>query len=602
MEPAVLPIRLQPASLRPIAYRVLSKKHGLNIKSEALGALADYMGPTFGMEWKSTRAQQFLESVARLWKEQDRGLFIDDEGLREIIREIELVNNKALKQKQLAQASQASQEHPGSQGSQQDEDVDMGHTPPTSVTPPPLAESINWRDYFKLINTNDLPKFEYNHSKKHFELLSHDPATNNKFGRVSVKSNIKLFQQRYHLIKDRILRNETFLENKQNLIQIKNLLGRNNQRFLIFGMLTLFNDEWYLQDLTDKIVIKFDQIDIQLNSYFVSGTFVIIDGIYLNNKLYCLTMVQPPSEKRSECLEVYNNTDFLNIYSNFKIDANLNNRLGLLEHELNHTIINLGCNCYLNDLKYLNALNKFFAMLSDEIDSNENAELEGEPISIIFNGSFSSRSVSFIEYKRGFDELAKILENYGKLCQNLTLIFIPGENDHWESNIWPKQPISKIFGNRLNRMVSNIHWGSNPVRLNYLSQEFVILRDDLNLKFKGNLVDFQFKLKEDANEISRIEHSEIDDSKKLVKTLLDQGHLFPFTRNLKQVNWELDYSLYLNPIPNVLIINDSSLPFFELTYNSCKCFNSGELIIRNKFNFVKYVPKSRRVIPKMMNV
>ena len=90
MDPVVaLPVKIQPGLLRPLAYRVLSKKYGLNIKSDGLAALADYIGNRFGINWrKDSGTLKFLEQFATIWDQQERGLFIDKTGVEEVVKEV----------------------------------------------------------------------------------------------------------------------------------------------------------------------------------------------------------------------------------------------------------------------------------------------------------------------------------------------------------------------------------------------------------------------------------------------------------------------------------------------------------------------------------
>ena len=85
-----LPAQIQPVHLRPLAYRTLSKKYGLNIKSDGLAALAKFIGERFGIDWKkNSETVKFLELFAQVWKQQERGLFVDGQGTKEVIAEIQ---------------------------------------------------------------------------------------------------------------------------------------------------------------------------------------------------------------------------------------------------------------------------------------------------------------------------------------------------------------------------------------------------------------------------------------------------------------------------------------------------------------------------------
>ena len=85
--------------------------------------------------------------------------------------------------------------------------------------------------------------------------------------------------------------------------------------------------------------------------------------------------------------------------------------------------------------------------------------------------------------------------------------------------------------------------------------------------------------------------SKIKQARKLVKTILDQGNLQPFLKNLKLINLAYDYSLRIEPLPSVIILNDSSFDNFEVTYNGCKVVNITSVVSLNnrKFNYVEKI-------------
>jgi DNA polymerase epsilon subunit 2 len=606
-QPVVLPIKLQPSNLRPLAYRILSKKHGLNIKSDALGTLADYIGPKFGVDWRSAKSQLLLEEIAKIWKEQERGLFLEAEGLSDVLKEIDILETKSKGSHQQQQVSIESMMKSKATRADTIVDVDMigdqqETTPATSVTPPPLKDSLDWKEYFRLINAFEQPLFKYNPISKTYEPSKVIDA---KFSGSSVQANVSLFQSRYNIVKDRVMRNENFesgtfnafssveMAEKNNVISmIKNLLGRNNQRFLLLGMLTHLNGFWYLQDTSDKIKLNIDQTEPNPGSYYVSGNIVLCEGIYSSGIFYVNSMAQPPTERRTDTLEAIGNIDFLGIHANMRIDKELQTRLKLVEREHDHKIIVLGSDIFLDDLRTLDALGKLFQKLSED---------EGNiPISIIFNGSFTSTPKPSSEYKSLFDSFASVLEQYPVIHGNVSLVFIPGENDHWQTPVWPKQKIPKVFGNRLNRVARSVQWASNPTRMVYLSQEIVIARDDIGSRFRRNCLRFPQLDKDNKvmaqTEIQRIEAlpPRISEARKIVKTLLDQGHLAPFTKDLKPVMWHVDHTLQLSPLPNVLILADSTAPQFDVTYNGCRCINPGVFIQKRMLNYIEYSLTSRK--------
>ena len=88
------------------------------------------------------------------------------------------------------------------------------------------------------------------------------------------------------------------------------------------------------------------------------------------------------------------------------------------------------------------------------------------------------------------DALASLLQEFPALLsnseQNVQFIFIPGDNDPWESTFssgssetLPIKPLPKIFTNRLRRVAPGAIFSSNPTRIAYMTQEIMLVRDNL---------------------------------------------------------------------------------------------------------------------------
>ncbi|KAI5293142.1 DNA polymerase epsilon subunit 2, partial [Ascosphaera acerosa] len=77
---APLPVLLAPALLRPIAFRVLTKKHNLTISAATLQALAAFVGKHCGAGWRDGSAERVLEKVARAWKANGYGAIVEEGG------------------------------------------------------------------------------------------------------------------------------------------------------------------------------------------------------------------------------------------------------------------------------------------------------------------------------------------------------------------------------------------------------------------------------------------------------------------------------------------------------------------------------------------
>lgn len=657
--PTVLPVKLQPSNLRPIAYRILSKKHGLNIQTDALKLLTDTVSYKFGFDWKSTQSQQYLEEIAKIWKNQDRGIFIDGPGLKQVVKE--------LSDKYTLQAKRNGSLDSGAKKAERsDTIVDTNLNNETLYSDKP---TLDWQEYFKIINPDEQPNFKFDKHRKQFNLMSNSSS---KKLSSNLGSSVEYFNNRYHLIFDRLSRNENFQKpsfssissinkslgnsSKTNEITlIKNVLGRDGSKFILFGLLsTNANDDYILEDSTDYIELNLSQAYKTEGSFYCPGMFVIAEGIYsasggsmsnanvIGGCFHVSNIGHPPAERREVSMENYGNLDFLGINNDndakdndnhiVRINKSLKKKLHSLERSLvNHKLVILGCDCFLDDTRILDGLKKLFGKIENSLVEDES----NQPLAIILNGSFTSNpliptnssiaNISNTEnYKNNFDNLSNILSNFPAIVEKVKIVLIPGINDPWQSshslggsnlNVLPQRSIPKIFTNRLERLLpkGNLIAGWNPIRINYLSQEIVLMKDDIISKFKRNSIIFSndlemenlrlMKEKENDGQIhaadintqeQHISHK-IKQARKLVKTILDQGSLQPFLKDLRIVNSNYDFALRIEPLPTVLILNDANFPNFEVTYNGCKVINTGKLVGHNrKLNIVEYFPSNKR--------
>ncbi|CCF56339.1 hypothetical protein KAFR_0B00390 [Kazachstania africana CBS 2517] len=680
-----LPAQIQSQHLRPLAYRVLSKKYGLSIKSDGLSTLADFIGENFGIDWKSNpNTIKFMELFATIWKQQERGIFVDKEGSVCVINEIK-ERNKTKDNKNISGVTSKRQvnldgfitkrndnvsESPSSVNNNslspetEDEDDDSQVlNSEISINEANITieeKKLDWKDYFKVINAQSQQKFSYDPIKMQLRFMPQ-----NKANLPSIKDNVEMFSTRYNIVKDRVMRNEMFqgndtfnplssmmklkedLNNESNsmssymsITQIKNLLGRDGKNFLLLGLLRKNNrGSWALEDPSGTIEIDISQTIPTNGLYYFEGCIVLVEGIYFSvgNRFHASSMTHPPGERREATLDKIGHLDLLGIHgssnANYmaKLDNNLKIRLHYLEKELeDHRFVILGGDLFLDKFITLEALRKTFKKLNDD-----------PPTVIVFQGSFTSVPVhtsvtsksisSSTQYKNNFDTLAALLSEFENIKNDSILIFIPGANDPWgsmhslgASGSLPQKPIPSFFTQRISRVCKRVIWGSNPMRIAYLSQEIVIMRDDMASRFKRHSVIFPMleeskeeqllQLQEEIENIS-IDNTadesviinqlvkdknqlptELEQSRKYVKTILDQGHLSPFITTIRPINWELDHTLSLYPIPSTLIFCDNSAPRFDITYNGCKSINAGKFILNRRAKYLEYKPSLKKSI------
>lgn len=604
METGTLPVKLQPTNLRPTAYRILSKKHGLNIQTDALKELTSVISLKFGSEWKSPRAQAYLEDIGKFWKLQDRGLFIDGEGLKEVVK-------------------------------QMDQDV----TPVDEENKENIEyDQLQWRDYFKIINPPDQPNYAFDKQRKQFTLKGKPTMAN------FASANIDYFNQRYSLIRDRLSRNEVFQKTNYQSISnirskkltkeitlIKNITGKNGESFILFGLLSKnYRGCYTLEDSSDSIELNLEQAHKIFDAFYTEGMFVTIEGLYSQfnenspNGIFHVTHIgHPPAERRDISSEHYGNLDFLNInkenISNMNHISRVNRdfKKALVKAEkqhYDHKFIVLGSDIHLDEPKILKGLKKFFNKLENDLIDDVIP-----PITLVMIGSFVSIPINSVQssmssisnselYKNNFNNLASLIGEFTNISTRVKFLLIPGPNDPWQSshslgssnlNYLPQSPIPSVFLTRLERLLpkGNLVVGWNPVRMNYLSQEIVLLKDELMSKFNRN----DIILDSDGNDSHEILSENPDNNvsptilqaRKLVKTLLDQGHLQPFSKSLKLVNPIYSHCLKIEPLPNLIIFNDTSFKNTQVPYTGCRVITLSNFLSDNRVTYLEYYPSTR---------
>ena len=56
-------------------------------------------------------------------------------------------------------------------------------------------------------------------------------------------------------------------------------------------------------------------------------------------------------------------------------------------------------------------------------------------------------------------------------------------------------------------------------------------------------------------------------------TLLQQSHLCPLPLEKQPIYWQHDHALRLYPVPDAVILADSSTPAASFTFEGCTCLN-----------------------------
>ncbi|KAI1091295.1 DNA polymerase alpha/epsilon subunit B-domain-containing protein [Rostrohypoxylon terebratum] len=366
----ILPILLPPATLRPLAFRTFTKKHSLTLTSTALQELATFIGRHCGSGWREEGlAEKVLEETAKSWKNRNGGVIVDgaSQELKDILKTLEgnmtggrIVTGRELN-RQNSLALDSSQDldlsntrlglRPSKALSRNDTETSFGMSALGVEENETEEEGLNHpRHWLKVVSAYDQPRMLYNVAKKHFEK---DPSKPSLMPPASHKTT--LFRNRYNVIHQRLLRNESFqsssvattkaapslkrsnsssLTSQQTykITPIANLLGRHGSHHMLLGLLSVLpTGGLAISDLTGTISLDLSHaVAIPEDSaWFTPGMIVLVDGVYeeeeestgkglggsngvggiIGGRFQGFFLGQPPCEKRKATLGVVNGPD-----------------------------------------------------------------------------------------------------------------------------------------------------------------------------------------------------------------------------------------------------------------------------------------------------
>ncbi|RDW91152.1 hypothetical protein BP5796_02317 [Coleophoma crateriformis] len=314
---SVLPILLPPATLRPVAFRTFTKKHSLTLTSSALQVLATFIGRHCGTGWREEGlAERVLEEVAKSWKNYSKGVIVegDSSELKDILKNLEgsMIGGRIVASRELSRQnslnlgpSQYGDDsttrlglRPGSLGREDSQSsLGMSMLEMDEHDEDALKDPRKW---LKVIDAFEQPRLVYNVAKKHFDRDSSKPSL---LPQASHKTQV--FRNRYNLIHQRILRNESFqtsaveasktpslkrtssalatAQQSYKLTPIANLLGRNGSNHMILGLLTISpTGTLAINDLTGSIALDLSHAKPvpEDGAWFAPGMIVLVDGVY----------------------------------------------------------------------------------------------------------------------------------------------------------------------------------------------------------------------------------------------------------------------------------------------------------------------------------
>ncbi|KAE9015715.1 hypothetical protein PR002_g13853 [Phytophthora rubi] len=404
----------------------------------------------------------------------------------------------------------------------------------------------------------DTPRLHFNTHNNSYELK----ADAHRRLHAGPESRIQLLRDRFTSVDLRVKRNRLFAPPSaamantteyMELSRIESLLGVSGVRRVI-GMLG--QDErkrFYLEDLTSRIIVDLT------NAAYTDGLFtincvVLVEGEIIDDVLHVQSMGFPPPETKEASLAVLGGIDPLGV----EVSAQQREQIRELEASDHHATFIVLSDVHLDDPQVMSKLDELFQGLESV-----------QPTLFILMGDFMSTSIgggagsnSLQDLREYLEELGNLILKYPGIAENSRFVLVPGPNDPGSSRAFPRHPLPDLCTRELIRKKMQRHAILTPM---------------------------PSEQEEAAMDESVQSVSQTDISKHLAKTLIDQAHLCPLPMMANPINWDFDSSLQLFPVPDVLILGDSTEQY-QLGYSSVGVFHPGPF--HADFSFVFYRPST----------
>lgn len=436
-------------------------------------------------------------------------------------------------------------------------------------------ETSSTDDVISVIDVFKVPHFFYNNDSKKFISSNENRSL---FG--SADFRIKLFQNRYLILKQRISRHELLnsgneISSEQNCQTIKlhdidYLQSRAGQRLktIVFGYLSQLQEgKYFLEDPTGILPLDLSSA-IYHTGLFCENCLILAEGTFFDGVLQVQGLAMPPPESSKISRTYFGNTDTFGGLSD--TSQKFSSRFLKIEKEHEEAMIVFLADIWLDKPKVIEKLKLLFSGYN-----------EYSPVAIVLMGNFLSKSYGSHHshlLRDKFKELAEIISSYNHLLIDTQFIIVPGPTDSPFANILPRPSLPSFIVEDFVKKIPRSVFTTNPTRIQYCTQEICVFREDILTKMCRNCIQFP-----ESGDISM----------HFVKTIVSQCYLIPVSLSVCPVYWSESWALMLYPLPDVLVIADQRSAF-KLTSKDCLVFNPSSFSLR-QYSFNVYIPATKQV-------
>lgn len=403
-----------------------------------------------------------------------------------------------------------------------------------------------------VIGAFETPKLVYQVMRKQFQV---EERRGSLFGSAEDKAN--MLAQRYALIHQRLLRHDLFRPNdlghvrqstQHRLTPIESLLGQSSSRsVLLLGILIQIEEgQYYLEDPTGQVPVDVGQASAVDGFYVTEHNILLVEGQLIDGRFYAHRLGQPLLETRKASLSA-------------------------IQQHVSHPLYTSKPTIEAHSLVILSDMHVDQPLVIQHLESilagYENYSVDRLPCFVLC-GNFSSTSEP-----APLEELFRTIAQFSHLAQHAHFVLVGGPRDAGGVDAGPLVLPWPAVSASVPSSLAHVHLTSNPARLQWHDQEVVVFRYDVLHLLQRQQIRLPM-VGEDNIDEAREHHRQAHC--RLVKTLLDQGHLVPVAG--LPIYWNYDHALRLYPLPDVLVLGGDGRDegFYEV-YGGCHVVHPGSM-------------------------
>ncbi|KNH05529.1 hypothetical protein XU18_3500 [Perkinsela sp. CCAP 1560/4] len=477
------------------------------------------------------------------------------------------------------------------------------------------------------IMVEEVPSFSYDQKQKKWGKEKIQSPIDHEFSKNNTHPTILVFEARFDIVHHRLLRHPLFQHihaapganpqrdfGKETFVLVSRLVRQtinHEETVFVLGVITRsMEGRYFLEDSFAKLPLAFDESSKasthSMDGYILSHAPIVVRGKWDGVSIQSHAIGLPPGEPRllsrqwlGHKVDLFGKKTPVysldHILQNSKSSIKPSSLNPLPSDSEDPTLCLVFSDFFVDEPNVLysfRAVVKLLLARKGCVVSFQSGprfvRSSPETLIFVFTGNFLRKpdisTNTPLKYKKAFSGFAKLLElEFPEIAKSSFFFFLPGPQDltqRGQNSVYPKSRLPSFLTEDLSAKLTNFSLATNPLRLRVCDSEIVIFRDETTMKMESEsilpvapIVD-SFK-----------QGSAVDAFPHVVKTVIDNSHLHPFSRTSYPVYPSEDVSLRLFPLPDTLVLCDNShtSKSAQSVYLDCLAVNPGSFSEHNTF-------------------